>query len=598
MEDPTIPAERADALGFSVPEPTAGHPGLDAVMNFEFDRADSIFGAMAAADPRSPIPELGRGSMEWWRLVSGSPGGDPDRVQQHLERARQLSRDYADRPGKRAEALYVSGQASSLLSALELIRGSMMGAYRASQQSRSYLSKCLEVDPSFHDANLGLGLYHYYADALPKYLKVLGWVFGLRGDRELGLRELRTAATRGTRASPEALYFLANVYTNFERSPDRGLSVIRWLVQRYPNNHVFYLEYMSALESLGYYAEAEMLMRRALGPAGHFTNVRAVRLMLGRNLYRQGLYAEGAGILEAIFDDPTLSKDDPVVPWFSYFAGRCRDLMGDRAAAEAHYRRAEGFKTGGNVGAMAEDRRKNPESEGERRMRHARGLLRRGELEAGVEAWRSIVADRAADRIETEIPLAQLRYRLALTLEEAGRYDEAKHEYQLVDDEEFARRAALAVVRCELRAGRTDRAMEGLSALAGSDGDVAPRARELLRHLRADGCASAVRSGKSESDSTVLRHYRESEAWVVEVVAKREDGSDLCVPMTFEEGIWRAQVPVDAVERGYYYRVDRSRAQPDPLSTWVNGEATDIWSIAMVPDPFAKQAEWSGLSMH
>jgi hypothetical protein len=144
-------------------------------------------------------------------------------------------------------------------------------------------------------------------------------------------------------------------------------------------------------------------MRAALQPGGRFAGIRAVRLMLGRNLYRQARYEEGAEILESELRG-SFDPNDPAIPWFYYFAGRCRELMGDRTTADRLYRTAEAAKTGGNIAKLAEDRRKNPDPENERRLRRARGLTRqRGRALDAAREWEGILADVAAGTMTVTI---------------------------------------------------------------------------------------------------------------------------------------------------------------------------------------------------
>ncbi|SVD65866.1 uncharacterized protein METZ01_LOCUS418720, partial [marine metagenome] len=47
----------------------------------------------------------------------------------------------------------------------------------------------------------GLGIYHYYSAVLPKIVRTLSYVMGIRGDKNLGLQQLQHAAKEGTLAS-------------------------------------------------------------------------------------------------------------------------------------------------------------------------------------------------------------------------------------------------------------------------------------------------------------------------------------------------------------------------------------------------------------
>ena len=576
MEDPTLPAPRSGAEKAVDARFESAQEGINLILNFEFEAAEAFYQNLNRQRPTSPEGELGLALNGWWHAVAG---GSPDvpAVEGHLKNVIRKAKDYTDHGGSRAEALYYSGRANSLLSSYYLIHDKKVQAARAAQRARSYLLKCLEEDPDHHDALLGLGLYHYYADALPRFFKLLGWVFGVRGDADRGLRELRQAVKTGPTTGGEAAYFLTNVLTNFERRPDQGLGYIRWLVQKYPNNHVFYIEYQNALEALGYYAEAELELREAVGPGGRFEGVPSVTLMLGRNLYRQAKYVEGAEVLEAQLGR-AWQPLDPVAPWTFYFAGRCRDLLGQRDAAHAHYKRVEKFKTGGNVGVLAEDRRKNPEKSAGRRMRVARGLTRQPDRYA--EAARTmgeLARDIETGALDSEQDVDVIRFREALSWEEAGELDRAVSVYRRISDETPLRgRAGIGIARCAWRAGEVGRTVTILDSLIAIDGFPS---RGLARRLKGSLSGGACRDADEAAESIAL-HFRDSEAFRVEAVQRRADGTEFCVPLEYRAGVWIGDLPLIDEESRYYYRVDGFRREPDPLSRWEREpDSNEIWSL-------------------
>lgn len=591
-EDPTLPAPRGPV---EIPEfrhILVDDPGIDAVMRLDFARADSIFSARRKLDPQDPGPVLGLGLNEWWRGVSSHPDIDLDQVESFLEETIRLARGWQRRGDReKAEGLYYSGRANSLLSSYHLIRGNKMKAARAAQRAKSELADCLDQEPEYHDAKLGLGLYHYYSDALPRFFKLLGWVFGVRGDREQGLAELRAALDHGRYTAPEAGYFLANVLANFENRPAKALGIIRLLAQTYPQNHIFFLEYQNVLESLGYYAEAEANLRDVVAPDGPFSQVRAVRLMLGRNLYRQARYPEGAAVLTEVLHT-TGNQDDPTEPWIHYFAARCYDLGGDRASARPHYEVAASSELGGNVSELAKDRLGRPEGEAERRIREARGVTRqRDRAEDAARLWQSLIADIESGRLDSESPLDVLRFRHGLCLEEAGQYDRARRVYKGVTDEvELRDRAALGAARCLWRQGQVKDAVAALDALAQSPGfGGRAEARRLRDALVAPPCKGReFPNGTAAGDA---RMFIDPEAWMVEIHAQGENGES-CAPMTWDRGVWRGHLPVPSSEGPYYYLVDLTRREPDPLSRWVRDEENDVWSVVAQISTLAERPAW------
>ena len=54
------------------------------------------------------------------------------------------------------------------------------------RRGKNALLSLVEIDPDYNDAYLGLGIYHYYSAVLPKIVRTLSYVMGIRGDKESG----------------------------------------------------------------------------------------------------------------------------------------------------------------------------------------------------------------------------------------------------------------------------------------------------------------------------------------------------------------------------------------------------------------------------
>ena len=91
-----------------------------------------------------------------------------------------------------------------------------------------------------HDAEFGIGMYRYYADVAPAYLRFLRWLFLMPGgDRVDGLRQLERAATEGELVRGEAQYQIHVIYLWYEQKWREALVLMRGLQARYPHNPHF-----------------------------------------------------------------------------------------------------------------------------------------------------------------------------------------------------------------------------------------------------------------------------------------------------------------------------------------------------------------------
>jgi hypothetical protein len=201
-------------------------------------------------------------------------------------------------------------------------------------------------DPLAPEARFGLGLYDYYADVLPRLLKLLRFLARLPGgDRERGLESIEAAESQALWHRTEARAQLLDIYAAYEDRPDDALALARGLRARYPGAPLWGLKLADHLrEGLGLYAESAAVAREVLAAAesGRPNYAPIVGLMarvaLGEALLG-GLHpAEARRATLPARDGSALAAW--IAPRARLVLGRSLELEGDREGAEVHYRLA------------------------------------------------------------------------------------------------------------------------------------------------------------------------------------------------------------------------------------------------------------------
>ena len=64
---------------------------------------------------------------------------------------------------------------------------------------------------SYYDIYVGIGAFNYFTGALPAVIKPFAWLIGARGNRDVGIDQLKTAMTRARYSQTEAriVYYTA-----------------------------------------------------------------------------------------------------------------------------------------------------------------------------------------------------------------------------------------------------------------------------------------------------------------------------------------------------------------------------------------------------
>jgi len=84
-------------------------------------------------------------------------------------------------------------------------------ALRAGLKAHGYAEEVHAMDKSYYDIYVGLGAFNYFAGTLPAVIKPFAWLFGAKGDRDLGIDQLKTAMSSARYSQTEAriVYYTA-----------------------------------------------------------------------------------------------------------------------------------------------------------------------------------------------------------------------------------------------------------------------------------------------------------------------------------------------------------------------------------------------------
>ena len=118
---------------------------------------------------------------------------------------------------------------------------SYFGASRTIRRAVKHHRRILDVDPEFADAYQVPGVYDYGIATLPRALRMLARLFGVRGDKERGLDWLARTAHEGDRSRWGALWTVA-VFMQREDRLDDALAAVRTLREQFPKNPDYALE--------------------------------------------------------------------------------------------------------------------------------------------------------------------------------------------------------------------------------------------------------------------------------------------------------------------------------------------------------------------
>jgi tetratricopeptide (TPR) repeat protein len=323
--------------------------GVDAIYRMDFDAADAAAREAMALDPKYPHAYLGSAATDFIRYVYG-----PEQVDDRLVKSFEAKIDVAigvaeawlkDHPND-SEALLVLGSGYGIRARLALERHQYLKGWTNGSRSMKYIRASIAADPETYDSYLGVGMFDYYVDTIPRFA---GWLakIMLGGDRARGLREIRTAAEKGHFARVAAQLILVEIDTQDAFGARDTADAVRLMAEiraKYPDSSMLHSAQVVALYEDRRYDEGlreanEYLARVRSGK--YLSNDMAMaRTLTGTVLWGSGRKEEA---LAEFLAGTAGTAGFPISRWEVWNrirAGQLLDLLGRRDEAVASYKSA------------------------------------------------------------------------------------------------------------------------------------------------------------------------------------------------------------------------------------------------------------------
>jgi hypothetical protein len=236
--------------------------------NFKYDKAEKQFRSLRRRYPQHPMPYFLMGLSTWWKIV-------PTNVQ--TTQYDKLFFAYMDTAVVKAEKMYNADnnnyEASFFLSAAYGFSARLHGERRDwrkatvnSKRSLNFLKKSQEANGLSPEFLFGQALFNYYAIWIGENYPLLRPVllFFPKGDKRVGMQQLRSVANNGFYTGTEARVYLMRILKNEENNAEEALPVARMLATTYPDNGYFQRFYALLAYDQGEFADCERVSRDIL----------------------------------------------------------------------------------------------------------------------------------------------------------------------------------------------------------------------------------------------------------------------------------------------------------------------------------------------
>ncbi len=241
--------------------------GIDHIYNLQFDSAETHFARVKQLYPSHPVGYFMDAMVDWWRISTNKRSFALDeRFLAKVDTVIDLCDDLLDENSGDIVGLFFKGGILGYRGRYFVERKQWVRAASDGNEALGIVQEAWKLAPGNSDVMLGIGVYHYFAAAIPERypaVKPLMW-FLPPGDKRGGMMELELAADRARYAKIEAKVTLMHIFYRFERDYNKSLASARELYERYPRNSLFHKYVARSNQRLGRQDEAEEQWREIL----------------------------------------------------------------------------------------------------------------------------------------------------------------------------------------------------------------------------------------------------------------------------------------------------------------------------------------------
>jgi hypothetical protein len=243
---------------------------LNDLYNFKFPQAEFQFRYLKAKYRWHPLPYFLMGLIEWWKIMPNTKDkSHDDTFLAYMDTTIMVGENlFKHHPEYKTEAAFFLAAAYGFKGRLysDEERRNWRKAASVGKDALDYLEISKEQQNLSVELLFGDALYNYFSVWVPENypaLKPILWFFR-KGDKALGLKQLREVSYNAFYTRTEAMVWLMRILNSYENDQVHAFQVSEYLYQNYPDNPFFHRYYARMLYSMGRYTEAEPVCKKIL----------------------------------------------------------------------------------------------------------------------------------------------------------------------------------------------------------------------------------------------------------------------------------------------------------------------------------------------
>jgi hypothetical protein len=234
---------------------------INDMYNFQFERAERQYRWIKQKYPNHPLSYFLLALSEWWKIAVNVENTQYDiKFEAYLDTAILRAERIYKLPQFKAEGAFFQAAGWAFKGRLYAERRKWGKAAGAARSSLKYLDDIKDKGYLSPELLFGDGLYNYFSVWIRENYPMLKPImaFFKKGDKELGLKQLRTVASNAFYTRTEAQYFLMRILAYEEKDMGGAMQISQYLRKTFPQNAFFHRYYARLLYSTGQIRKTEM----------------------------------------------------------------------------------------------------------------------------------------------------------------------------------------------------------------------------------------------------------------------------------------------------------------------------------------------------
>ena len=233
---------------------------MNDVYNFKFANAEKQFRWIKQKYGWHPLPYFLLGLSQWWKITSNIDVTDYDNdLFAYMDTSIVLARRLYNLDENNVEAAFFLAAGYGFKGRLFSVRRKWRKAAVAGKNALKYLEISKGNEDFSPELLFGDALYNYYSVWIPENYPMLKPIllFFPKGDKELGIKQLREVAMNAFYTRTEAQFFLMRILGGEENDLIGALQMAEYLSETFPDNAYFHRYYSRLLYNTGRFRQAE-----------------------------------------------------------------------------------------------------------------------------------------------------------------------------------------------------------------------------------------------------------------------------------------------------------------------------------------------------